>query len=79
MVRWADSVTGLNLNTFFDAEGNRVRAFTDTGYDPLGQNTGANPNYRYIDHVWGAKIPSISARGREELVPLWRGCRGDGY
>src|SRR5712692_5977375 len=52
MVRWSDSVTGLNLNTFFDAEGNRVRAFTDTGYDPLGQNTSANPNYRTIDHVY---------------------------
>jgi len=22
MVRWSDSVTGLNLNTFFDAKGN---------------------------------------------------------
>jgi hypothetical protein len=52
MVRWADAVTGLNESTFFDAEGNRVRAFTDTGYDPLGQNTDANPNFRYVDHVY---------------------------
>jgi hypothetical protein len=37
LVRWADSFTGMHLNTFFDAEGNRVHAFTDTGYDPLGQ------------------------------------------
>ena len=50
MVRWADAFTGLNENTFFDAEGNRVRAFTDLGYDPLGQNTGGNPNFRYVDH-----------------------------
>jgi len=52
MVRWADAVTGLNESTFFDAEGNRVRAFTDSGYDPLGQNTDGNPNFRYVDHVY---------------------------
>ncbi len=52
LVRWADAVTGLSLNLLFDAEGNRVRAYTDAGYDPLSQNTDANPNYRYIDHVY---------------------------
>ncbi len=51
-MRWADSVTGDNLNTLFDAEGNRVRAYSDSGYDPLGQNTAANPNFRYTDHVY---------------------------
>ena len=52
MVRWSDSVSGDNLNQQFDAEGNLARAYTDNGYDPLGQNTGANPNFRYIDHVY---------------------------
>src|SRR6185369_7828146 len=52
MVRWADGFTGLNENTFFDAEGNRVRAFTDAGFDPLGQNTGGNPSFRFVDHVY---------------------------
>lgn len=52
MTRWADSVTGDNLNSQYDAEGNLVHAYTDSGYDPLGQNTSANPNYRYVDHVY---------------------------
>ena len=52
LVRWADSVTGDNLNTQYDAEGNVVREYTDDGYDPLGQNTTGNPNFRYIDHVY---------------------------
>ena len=30
-----------------------MRAYTDSGYDPLSQNTGSNPNFRYIDHVYG--------------------------
>jgi YD repeat-containing protein len=50
MVRWKDSVTGDNLNKWYDSEGNVVREFTDAGYDPLSQNSGANPNYRYEDH-----------------------------
>src|SRR5262249_40160969 len=41
-----------HLNRQFDAEGNLVREYTDNGYDPLGQNTSGNPNYRYIDHVY---------------------------
>jgi YD repeat-containing protein len=52
MVRWKDSVTGDNLNTQYDAEGNVAREFTDNGYDPLSQNTDGNPNFRYIDHVY---------------------------
>ena len=52
LVRWGDSVTGDNLNTQFDAEGNIARVYTDNGYDPLGQNSAHNPNFRYIDHVY---------------------------
>jgi hypothetical protein len=47
LVRWADSFTGLHLNTFFDAEGNRVRAFTDTcgaQKTPSRAKTGTNGN-----------------------------------
>ena len=52
LVHWGDSVTGDNLNTQYDAEGNIVREYTDVGYDPLGQNTSGNPNFQYIDHVY---------------------------
>src|SRR6202023_3541909 len=53
LVRWCDSITGDNLNTQYDAEGNVMREYTDVGYDPLGQNAdGANPNFRYVDHVY---------------------------
>jgi len=52
LVRWADSVTGDNLNIQYDAEGNVVREYTNVGYDPLSQNTTGNPNFRYIDHVY---------------------------
>src|SRR5581483_10517655 len=52
LVRWKDSVTGDNLNTQYDAEGNVAREYTDNGYDPLGNNTDGNPNYRYVDHVF---------------------------
>lgn len=52
LVRWADSNSGANLNTQYDAEGNVVREYTDNGYDPLSQNTSANPNFRYVDHVY---------------------------
>lgn len=52
MTRWADSVTGMHLNYAYDAEGNRVRAYTDLGYDPLNENTAANPNFRYVDHLY---------------------------
>jgi hypothetical protein len=63
LTRWADSVTGDNLNSLYDAEGNVMEEYTDTGYNPLGQNTDGggnnggsnstpNPNYRYIDHVY---------------------------
>jgi YD repeat-containing protein len=60
MVRWADSVTGDHLNRQFDAEGNLVREYTDSGYDPLGQNTSANPNYRYVDHVYSYYAGQVS-------------------
>ena len=52
LVRWHDSVTGDNLNKQYDAEGNVAREYTDNGYDPLGQNSGANSNFRYVDHVY---------------------------
>jgi len=52
LVRWSDSVTHDNLNTQFDAEGNVARVYTDNGYDPLSQNPDANPNFRYVDHVY---------------------------
>jgi YD repeat-containing protein len=52
LVRWSDAVTHDNLNTQYDAEGNVAREYTDNAYDPLSQNSGANPNYRYVDHVY---------------------------
>ena len=52
MTRWSDAVTGDNLNSQFDAEGNLAREYTDSGYDPLGQNTSGNANFRYVDHVY---------------------------
>jgi YD repeat-containing protein len=51
LVRWHDSVTGMHLNYFYDADGNLARAFTDLGYDPLEENVDdPNPNFRYVDH-----------------------------
>jgi hypothetical protein len=52
MVRFADSATGMNQNTWYDAIGNQVRVFTDAGWNPDGKNTAANPNYRLVDHVY---------------------------
>jgi YD repeat-containing protein len=52
LVYWVNSITGENLRTQYDAEGNVARVYTDGGYDPLGQNTSGNINFRYIDHVY---------------------------
>ena len=51
-MRFADSATGINQNTWYDAVGNQVRVFTDAGWDPDSKNSAANPNYRLVDHVY---------------------------
>jgi YD repeat-containing protein len=58
LISWSDAVTGLQLRTQYDAEGNIRRTFTDLGYDPQGENrdpgTGdvINPNYRFVDQYY---------------------------
>jgi len=52
MTRWADGATGMHLNTWFDADGNRAETYTDLGWDPKGDNAAGNPNYRYFHHVY---------------------------
>lgn len=36
----------------YDQDGNLQRAYTDLGYDPDGQNTGNDPAFRFIDHLY---------------------------